>query len=146
MVGLTSSEVYHSIFDITEEYSRFELYTDLFDEFSFTLLKDKLEEILDISNIAPEHLQDNIIGPRIIKAYKQVESEKKTTDGYYTLLMGYARSPFRDFESYLTIVVGLDEEDNQLILKQYFSKFVTHEISPGIYSLKDISEVVLHHE
>ena len=32
--------------------------------------------------------------------------------------MGYARSPFRDFENYLRIVVGLDEDDNQLILKQ----------------------------
>ena len=35
------------------------------------------------------------------------------------LLMGYARSPFRDFESYLAIVIGLDEDDIQLILKQY---------------------------
>ena len=39
--------------------------------------------------------------------------------------MAYARSPFRDFESYLRIVVGLDENDIQLILKQYNSKFVT---------------------
>ena len=33
------------------------------------------------------------------------------------LLLGYARSPFRAFESYLRIAVGLDEEDIQLILK-----------------------------
>ena len=31
--------------------------------------------------------------------------------------MGYARSPFRDFESYFRIAVGLDEYDNQLIVK-----------------------------
>ena len=30
--------------------------------------------------------------------------------------MGYARSLFRDFEIYLRIVVGLDEDDIQLIL------------------------------
>ena len=33
-------------------------------------------------------------------------------------LLGYARSLFRDFESYLRILVGLDEEDIQLILKE----------------------------
>ena len=34
------------------------------------------------------------------------------------LLMGYARSLFRDFENYLKSVVGLDEDDFQLNLKQ----------------------------
>ena len=33
--------------------------------------------------------------------------------------MGYARSPFGDFESYFRIVTGWDEDDSQLILKQY---------------------------
>ena len=52
--------------------------------------------------------------------------------------MGYARSPFRDFESYRRIVVGLDDDDCQLNLKQHNSNFVTYESSPGIYSIKDI--------
>ena len=56
--------------------------------------------------------------------------------------MGYARSPFRDFESYLRIVVVLDEDDIQLILKQNKSKFISYERTPGIYQIKDISEVV----
>ena len=56
--------------------------------------------------------------------------------------MGYARSPFRDFESYLRILVGLDEDDIQLILEQYSSNFVTYEIPHGIYSIKDISDAV----
>ena len=56
--------------------------------------------------------------------------------------MGYARPLFRDYESYLRIVVGLDEDDIQLILKQYNSNFVTFELSPGIYTIKDISEAV----
>ena len=58
------------------------------------------------------------------------------------LLLGYARSPFRDFESYLRIVVGLDEENIQLILKQSNSRFITYEISPGIYTIQDISDAV----
>ena len=41
------------------------------------------------------------------------------------LLLGYSRSLFRDFEGCLRIVNGLDEEDIQLILKQYNSHFVT---------------------
>ena len=56
--------------------------------------------------------------------------------------MGYARSPFRDFESYLRMVVRLDEDDIHLILKQYNSSLTTYEISPGIYTIKDISEAV----
>ena len=52
--------------------------------------------------------------------------------------MGYARSPFRDFESYLRTGVGLDEDDKQLILKQNSSNFVTFEISLSIYTIKDI--------
>ena len=56
--------------------------------------------------------------------------------------MGYARSAFRDFESYLRIVVGIDEKNIQLILKHYNSFFITYEIPPGIYTIKDILEVV----
>ena len=65
-----------------------------------------------------------------------------STDGYNILLLGYARSPFSDFESYLKIVNSLDEHDIQLILKQYISSFVTYKIDPGIYSIEDISKVV----
>ena len=85
---------------------------------SFNELKDELGEILDISNITSEHLQGQGRGPRIILAYKKLETEKRQTDGYFMLLTGYARYSFRDFESYLRIEVGLDEDDIQLILKQ----------------------------
>ena len=56
--------------------------------------------------------------------------------------MGYAKSPFRDFESYFRIIVGLDEFHIQLISKQYNSNFVTYDLSPGLYSYKDFSEAV----
>ena len=56
--------------------------------------------------------------------------------------MGYTRSPFRDNESFLRIVVELVEDDFQLILKQYNSNFLNYELSPGIHSKKDISEAV----
>ena len=54
--------------------------------------------------------------------------------------MGCAGSPFRDFETYLRIVAGLDEEDVQFTLKQYNSDFVTYKITPRVYTIKDISD------
>ena len=118
------------------------LYTDTFDEFFFTELKGELEEILSISDITPYHLQHEKIGPRIFETYRKLRLEKSSTDGYIIILMGYARSPFRDFESYLRIVVGLDEDDIQLISKQYNSNFVTYELSPGIRTFQDVAEAV----
>ena len=56
--------------------------------------------------------------------------------------MGYASSIVPDFESYRRIVVGSDEDDIQLILKPYKSKFATYEIIPGIYTIKDNSQAV----
>ena len=54
------------------------------------------------------------------------------------LLLGYSRSLFRD----LRIVVGLPEEDIQLILEEYNSRFITYELTPGIYSIHDISDTI----
>ena len=56
--------------------------------------------------------------------------------------MGYARSPFRDFESYRRFVIGLEEDNIQLILKQYNEKFVTYELEPGNYIIEDIQKSV----
>ena len=45
MIGLVSLEVYNSLFNITEENNKFELYTGyLEDEFSYTKLKDKVAQ------------------------------------------------------------------------------------------------------
>ena len=53
IAGLTKFEVYKSLYNITEENIKFELYTVTFDEFSFTESEDKLEGFLDISNNHP---------------------------------------------------------------------------------------------
>ena len=142
MIGLIDLEVYNSIFNITEENIKFDLYTDTFDEFSFQELKDKLEEILNFPNVTDGFLEGETIGPRIIKTYWKLRSEKSSTDGYNIFLLGYARSPFRDFESYLRIVVGLDEDDIRLILKQHNANFVTYELHPCNYTIEDLHEAV----
>ena len=142
MLGLTDLEVYNSLFNKNLTNKKFELYTNTFDEFSFEELKDELEEILIIPNITGDLLEDETIGPRIIKTYWKLRSEKSSSDGYNILLMGYARSPIRNFESYLRIVVGLDEDDIQLISKQYNANFVTYEIDPANYTIEDLQEAV----
>ena len=142
MIGLTDLEVYNSIFNITEENNKFDIYRDSSNKFGFLELKDELEEIVNISHITNEHLNDEVLGPRIIDEYIKLSSEKKNTDGYMLLLVGYSRSLFRDFESYLRIVVGLDEEDIQLILKEYNSHFITYELTPGNYTIQDISDTI----
>ena len=129
-------EKYNSFFIIAEKNYKFELHTDNFDDFSFTELEDELEEILSISDVTPSRLQHEIIGSRLIEAYKKLRLEKSSTDGYNIPIVGHARSPFREIESLLRIVVGLDEDDIQLILKQYKSNFVTYELFPGIYTYK----------
>ena len=127
MLGLIDLEVYKSILDITKENNKFELYVDTFDEFPFEELKDELEEILNIPNIADSHLEDETLAPRIAETYRKLRSDKSSHDGYIILLMGYVRSPFRDFESYLRIVIGLEEKNIRFNLKQYKEKFVTYE-------------------
>ena len=142
MLGLTDLEVYNSIFNITEENNKFEIYRDMSDKFGFLELKDEIEEILDISHIADDHLNDEILGPRIIDEFIKLSNEKKNTDGYMMILLAYANSPFRDFETYLRIVVRLDEKDIQLFLKEYNSHFITYELPPGIYSIQDILDTI----
>ena len=142
MIGVITLEVYNYIFNITDGNNKFKVYTDTFDEFSFTELKNELEEPLNISNILSEHLQDETIGPRKISAYRnsKMETEKRQTDGFYMLLMGYARSPFRDFEIYLRMFFGLDGDDIELNSKQYKSNCFANEITPGICSIENNSE------
>ena len=142
MIGLTNLEVYNSIFNITEQNNKFEIYRSSTNKFGFVELKDELEEILNIPHITDYHLEDETIARRIMEEFIKLSTEKMNSDGYMILLLGYTRSLFRDFESYLGIVVGLDEEENQLILKGYNSHFITYELTPGIYTIQNISDAI----
>ena len=142
MLGLVNLEVYNSIFNINEKNNKFEIYRTKDNKFGFLELKDELEEIFNNPHISIEHLDDEILGPRIIDEFIKLSNEKKNRDGYMILLFGYCASSFRDFESYLRLVIGLDEEDIQLILKEYNSHFVTYQLTPGIYTMQDISDAI----
>ena len=92
MIGFVNLEVYISVFNITEENKKFELYTDKFYELGFTELKNDLEDIFNIGEITPEHLQHEKIGPLIIKAFRELRLEKSNTDGF-TFLNGLRQIP-----------------------------------------------------
>ena len=85
MVGLTSLEVSNSFLNITTKNKKFKLFTDNFDEFSFEEKKGEVEEILNISDITPYHLRYKRTRPRIIQAYRNLRSQKSSTDGYIIL-------------------------------------------------------------
>ena len=74
MIGLTDLEVYNSIFNMTEENNKFEIYKfpdEKAGGISYTKVRDEIERDLDISAITDEDLQDVIIAPIIIEEYKK---------------------------------------------------------------------------
>ena len=87
MIGLVDLEVYNSIFNITEENNKFQIYRNSSNKYGFLELKDELEEILNISHITNEHLQDEVLGPRIIDEFIKLSNEKKSSDGFMLLIL-----------------------------------------------------------
>ena len=82
MLALVDQELYNSIFNITEENNKFQFYTDHLDsEFSFTEMKDKIAELLDLSYITPEDLEHKTQGPDFIETYRELSIKESPTDG-----------------------------------------------------------------
>ena len=63
---------------------------------------------------------------------------------YMNILARYTSSVFQDFESFLRTQIDLIEDDVKLVLDEYNSSFITYELEPGIYTFKDISEVLFN--
>ena len=147
MIGLTDLEVYTSIFNITEQNNKFELYK-FPDEKSggvtYEKVRDEIERDLDISDIRAADLQDDIIAPIIIEEYKKQVTKRMENGGYMKILAGYVSFVFQDFESYLRTEVDLVEDDVKLVLDEYNSSFITYELDQGIYTFKDISEALFN--
>ena len=147
MLGLIDLEVYNSIFNITEENNKFELY-EFPDEkrggISYTKVRDEIEKDLDIEDITAAGLQDDMIAPINIKEYNDQVTKRMNDDGYMNILSRYTSSVFQDFESFLRTQIDLVEDDIKLVLDEYNSSFITCELDPGIYTLKGISEALFN--
>ena len=103
MIGLTDLEVYNSIFNITEQNNKFELYKFPDEKAGGVTYKKVTAEIgkdLDIEDITAEDLQDDIIGPIIIEEYNEQVAKRMNDEQYMEILAGYVSSVFQDFESF----------------------------------------------
>ena len=104
MIGLTDLEVYKSIFNITEENNKFELYKfpdEKAGGITYEKVRDEIEKDLGIGNITAADLQDEIIAPIIIEEYKKQVTKRMNKEQYMNVLARYASSVFQDFESFL---------------------------------------------
>ena len=147
MIGLTNLEVYDSIFNITEENNKFELYIfpdDKIGGVTYEKVRDEIEKDLDIEDITAEDLQDEIIGPIIIEEYKEQVTKRMKDEQYMNIIAIYTSSVYQDFESFLRTQIDLIEDDVKLVLDEYNSSFITYELEPGIYSYRDISEALFY--
>ena len=129
MIGLTDLEVYNSIFNRTEQNNKLQLYK-IPDEkaggVSYGKVKDEIEKDLDVSDITATDLQDYIIGPTIIKEYREQVTKRMKDDKYMNILAIYIDSVFQDFESFLRTRIDLVENDIKLVLDEYILSFITH--------------------
>ena len=127
MTGLTDLEVYNSNFNITEENNKFELY-NFADEkaggVSSEKVRDEIEKDLGISDNTAANLQDEIIGPSIIKEYREQVTKRMKDDKYMLILTMGIDSVFQDFESFLRTQVDLVEDDIRLDLDEYKSNLI----------------------
>ena len=147
MIGLTNLEVYDSIFNITEENNKFELYIfpdDKIGGVTYEKVRDEIEKDLDIEDITAEDLQDEIIGPIIIEEYKEQVTKRMKDEQYMNIIAIYTSSVNQDFKSFLRTQIDLIEDDVKLVLDEYNSSFITYELEPGIYSYRDISEALFY--
>ena len=147
MIGLTDLEVYNSIFNITEENNKFELYKfpdEKAGGVTYEKVRDEIEKDLDIEDITAEDLQDDIIGPIIIEEYNEQVTKRMNDEQYMNILAIYTRSVFQDFESFLRAQIDLVEDDIKLVLDEYNSNFITYELEPGIYNYRDMAEALYY--
>ena len=122
MIGLTSLEVYTSIFNITKEKNTFQFYklpVEKSGGVSYEKIRIEVERDLDIRDITATDLQDEIIAPIIIKEYREQVTKRMKDVKYMLILSMYVDSIFQDFESFLTIEIDLVEDDIRLVLDEY---------------------------
>ena len=143
MIGLPGFEVCKSIFNITEESNKFEIYT--FPDWktggiTCEKVKDEVEKHLDVSYITATDLQNEIKGPNIFEDKRKEVSKRMKSDKHMNNLANYTSFVYQGFESYLGTEVDLVENDIRLVLVGFNSSVITYEIPPGIYTFKDLSE------
>ena len=104
---------------------------------------DEIEKDSEISDFTATDLQSEILGPKIIGRYRKEVSKRMKSDIKMNILAGYFSSVFQDLECYLRTEIDFVEEDIRSVSDEYSSCFITDEITPSSYKIKDLSEVLL---
>ena len=141
-IGLTDLEVYISIFNITEENNKLQVYKFPDEKpgvVTYERVRDDIGRDLDISDTTAADLQDDLIAPINIEEYKEQVTKRMKNEQYMNIVAGYVSSVFQDFKSYLRTEEDLVEDDIKLVLDEYNSSFIKYEVSPGIYTFNDVS-------
>ena len=131
MLGLTSLEVYISIFNITEENSKIQLYIFLHEKIggvSYEKVKDEIERDLDISDITATDLQDEITAPIIIEEHSEQKTKRMKDDGYVRILAILVSFMFQDIESFLRKEIDFVADDIRLVLDEYVWSLISYDL------------------
>ena len=135
MLGLSDLEVNNSIFNIRGENNKFEIYKFPDEEsvgVSYEKVGDEIEKDLDVSDVTPTDLQNEIIARNLIKEYREQVTKRMKDDKYMLILAMYIDSIFQDFENFLRTEIDLVEDDIRLVLDEYNSSFITYGLEPAI--------------
>ena len=121
MIGLTDLEVYNSIYNLTEQNNKLQLYK--FPDkkaggVSYTKVRDEIERDFDVSDITATDLQDDLIGPIIIEQYREQVTKIMKDEQHMRILSIYTSSVFQDFESFLRTQIDLVEDDIKMVLDE----------------------------
>ena len=100
MIGLTSLEIYNSVFITTEAKKFFCRSPEWVRPERDEVPKNTIEKTLDLSDFSPNYLRDETIGILSFETDKTV-NKGKTGDGYAMFLMGYNKSVHQDLENYV---------------------------------------------
>ena len=137
MIGSTDVEVDNSIFIITEQNNKLQLYKfpdEKAGVVSYEKVRDEIERDLDISGVTTTDLQDDLKSPNIIDDYREQVTKRMEDGAYMNILSLYRRPVFQEFGSFLRREIDLVEDDIRLVLDKYVSCFITYELQPGIYT------------
>ena len=99
---------------------------------------------MNISDITPANLQDEIIAPIFLKVYREQVTKRMKDDKYMPILVMYIDSILQKFENFLRTENDLVEDDFRLVLDENNSNFDTCESELGIYTFKDLSEALFN--
>ena len=81
-------------------------------------IKDEVEKDLEISDIAPADLQDELLSTKVIEERRKEVSKEMKKDNQMDLSGFYIMSMFQDCESYLRTKIYLVEDDIRWVLDE----------------------------